>query len=68
MKELIEVLFGEYIPVTYETIVQTADGFENVSVIPAGLAGVDWTYVLGVGLFAITLFCAFRILGGILKR
>lgn len=68
MKELIEVLFGEYIPITYDTVVETLEGFETVSVIPSGLAGVDWTYVLGVGLFGLTLYCAFRILGGILNR
>lgn len=68
MKELIEVLFGEYVPVSYETVVETADGFTSVDVIPSGLSGVDWQYVLGIGLFALTLYCAFRILGGILKR
>lgn len=61
MRDLILSLFGNYTPVTY------TDG-NNVAVIPDGLAGVDLVWFSGVLLFAITLYCVFRILGGVFKK
>lgn len=57
MQTVIENIFGVYTPVT------GADG-----VIPAGMAGVDWSYVAGVALFAIVLLCFFKIVGAVIKR
>lgn len=57
MKTVIENLFGVYTPVT------GADG-----IIPSGAAGVDWGYIAGVVLFAIVLFCFFKIVGAVIKR
>lgn len=84
MKELIEAIFGEYVPITYEltSVVsvpnqQLVDGtvvnYETSStvvntIIPEGMAGVDWTYVLGVLGFFIVLYCILRIIGGVISR
>lgn len=57
MRDLMISLFGLYQPVQYVTI-------QGDTIIPAGMSGVDWTYVLGIGLFALTLFCVFRLIGG----
>lgn len=74
MKELIISIFGEYVPITYthefaqwdvateQYIVMQED------VIPAGLAGCDWTYILGVVAFLVVLYCVLRIIGGVISR
>lgn len=61
MRDIIVNLFGTYTPVTY------TDG-NNVAVIPDGFAGVDWSWLSGVLLFALTLYCVLRILGGAFKK
>lgn len=53
--------FGTYTPVTY------TDG-SGVSVIPSGMAGVDWQYLAGVFIFCIFIFSLFRFLGGIFRH
>lgn len=63
MKELIISVFGEYTPVTYSAIVSGA----AVEVIPSGAAGVDWAFIAGVGFAALVVYCAFRLLGGLLN-
>lgn len=60
MLEAIQSIFGVYTPITY-----VADG---VSVIPAGLSGVNMEYVLEGVLFAICLMSVFKIIGVILKK
>lgn len=65
MLSILESLFGTYTPVTYESVSSTG---ALIEVIPNGLSGVDWPYILGVFLFAICLYSVFRILGVILSR
>lgn len=60
MRDIIINLFGIYTPVTYN------DGVNDV--IPSGMAGVDWTFIAGVFLFSLTLYCVFRVIGGIFKN
>lgn len=73
VRDLIVSLFGAYTPVTYTMTsgVPLSDGtvsaIENI-VIPAGLAGVDWTWVAGVFLFAIVLHGFLRMVGVLLKN
>ena len=64
MQTILFNLFGSYTPVTYQ--VPYEDTYYEV--IPQGLAGVDWTYILGIGLFAICLYSVFRIIGSIISR
>lgn len=65
MKQLIETIFGTYVPVTY--IEYLPDG-TSYSVIPAGLGGVDWAYVLGVLGFFLVLYCVLRIVGAVINK
>ena len=71
MKELIETLFGSYEPVmTQQAVSTTVDGViqtEYIEVVASGLAGVDWPWVAGVFLFGVTLYCALRIVGALIK-
>lgn len=74
MKALIQSIFGTYVPITYDTFqtaIDSTTGQETsvlVEVIPNGLSGVDWTYVLGVVAFLIMLYCILRIIGGVITR
>lgn len=76
MKELIEQLFGTYVPVTYEVTstvtTVTEEGSttitETAAQIATGMAGVDWEYIAGVLLFAIVLASVFKLIGVILKN
>lgn len=69
VKDLIESLFGSYVPVSYESYLELSDGtVQSVEVIPGGFAGVDWGWISGVLLFAISLYCIFKIIGGLLKN
>lgn len=61
MRSVIYDLFGVYTPVYYTD----SDG---IDIIPSGMAGVDWTWVAGVILFAITLYCVFRLVGVIFSH
>lgn len=64
MKDILLAIFGAYIPLTAPTL--TATG-EIVDAVIPGLAGVDWPYLAGVVLFAIVLYCFFRLVGVLLK-
>ena len=69
MKDFIISLFGVYEPVTYrvtECLGMTSEGVpitEVYEVVASGAAGLDWPWLMGVGLFAIVLYSLFRILG-----
>lgn len=66
MKDIIINIFGEYTPVYTDSY--TTDGVFNGTVVASGAAGVDWTYIGGVVLFAISLYCVFRIIGSLIKN
>lgn len=66
MRTLIEVIFGLYSPVM--TDVYDELGNYVGSVVASGAAGVDWTYIGGVVLFAIVLWSFFRLLGVVLRH
>lgn len=61
IRDLFRALFGVYTPVSYSL----ADGS---SIIPAGASGVDFEYVLSVCLFALVVYCLFRLLGLLFQR
>ena len=72
MKELIVHVFGTYSPVMSQEIISyTVEDvtYSNVvNVVAPGAAGVDWTWVAGVFLFAIVLWSFFRLVGLLLAR
>lgn len=55
-RNLIISLFGTYAPLV------NSDGSYV-----EGIAGVDWTYILGVQLFIVVLYCVLRMIGGVLS-
>lgn len=61
IRDLFRALFGVYTPVSFTL----ADG---TSVIPAGASGIDFEYVLSVALFALVVYCLFRLLGLLFTR
>lgn len=65
MRSIVESIFGVYTPVT--SPVYDADGAFLYDAVAEGAAGVDWTYVLGVLLFAIVLYCTLRMIEAVLK-
>lgn len=65
VREIIESIFGNYNPIIYETMDVEGNILE---VIPDGLAGVDWPYVLGVLGFFVVLYCVLRIVGSVISK
>lgn len=61
IRDLLSSLFGVYTPISYTDS-------SGVSVVPAGLAGVNMEYVASVFLFALVLWCLFRLLGLFFQR
>ena len=66
MRTLIEMIFGIYTPVTTD-VFDAAGGYVGTTV-ASGAAGVDWTYIGGVVLFAIVLWSFFRLLGVVIRH
>ena len=64
----LESIFGEYQPKTYSVTTYFPDGSSvtSVEVVP-GLAGLDYAWIAGVGLFALFLFCLLKLIGGVVK-
>lgn len=61
-------LFGDYTPRTQTITDHLADGSTVTyqEVVP-GLAGLDWPWLVSVGLFALFLYGLLRIIGGLIK-
>lgn len=61
-------LFGEYQPRTQTVTEYLADGTEvTYQQYVDGLAGLDWTWIASVVLFAMSLYCVLRMIGGCLR-
>lgn len=69
LAETIRSLFGTYTPRT-QTVTTYYDGqpISTEEQIVPGLAGLDYEWLAGVGMFALVTFCLFRLLGGNLKN
>lgn len=65
LKTVFDDIIGQYVPVTYTSY--TSDGTE-VMVIPDGVAGVDWSYILSGILIVVCIYGLVRIIGGIIKN
>lgn len=69
LADTIRSLFGSYTPRT-QTVTTYYDGqpiATEEQIIP-GLAGLDFEWLVGVGMFALVTFCLFRLLGGVLRH
>lgn len=60
-------ILGEYSPATYQTITYMDDATVVTTEIVPGLAGLDWPWIASAGIFALMLFCLFKLLGGLWK-
>lgn len=65
---MVTTLFGDYTPRTYSVTTYLSDGstVTTTEYVP-GLAGMDWPWIAGVALFALVLYCFFKLLGGVLR-
>lgn len=64
---LINSIFGEYTPRTYTTSTYIdGEAVETTEIVP-GLAGLDWSWLCGVALFALMLYSVLRLFGGVLR-
>ena len=68
LADTVTALFGPYTPRTQTIIDYLSDGTAVTSqqVIP-GLAGLDWPWLVSVGLFALFLYGLLRLIGGLIK-
>jgi len=66
--DTIRSLFGVYTPRT-QTVTTYYDGqvIATEEQLVPGLAGLDYEWLAGVGIFALITFCLFRLLGGVLR-
>ena len=64
--QVIVDLFGEYEPRTQTVTEIMSDGsaVTHEEIVP-GVAGLDWQWLAGVGLFSLFLYCVLRMIGGI---
>ena len=69
LSAVVSNLFGTYTPRTQTVTEYLADGSSVTydEVIP-GVAGLDWPWLAGVGLFGLSLWSLFLLIGGVLKR
>lgn len=68
MKDFLESILGTYEPVSYSTFEYIDEQLMVIEVIPDGLAGVDWLYILSGIAFLICIYSVFRILGGLICK
>ena len=68
MARVITSLLGEYTPRTQTVTEHLSDGTTSTyqEIVP-GVAGMDFVWLAGALLFALVLFCIFKIIGGLLK-
>lgn len=66
MVDFLQSVLGEYVPVVYEYFDIALDQYHEV--IPSGMAGVDWPYIIGGLAFLIMLYSVFRIIGIFIEK
>lgn len=66
IKALIETILGVYVPIYTDVYDET--GTVIGQAVAQGVAGVDWTFVIGGIIFAVTLYCILRMIGGVVTN
>lgn len=68
LADAVRAVFGDYNPRTHTVTTYLTDGTAVTAdeVIP-GLAGLDYVWLASVLLFALSLYCIFRMIGGLLR-
>lgn len=69
IRDWIESILGTYTPISYTQTIIDADGVTRASnsVIPNGVAGLDWSYIVTACLLLVAIYSAFRIMGILLQ-
>lgn len=66
---IINSIIGTYTPVTYEVTTELSDGtLSSYDAVASGMAGVDWPWVISAAIYALFIYCIFRLIGGIFRR
>lgn len=65
IRDFLISILGEYNPVSY---IYSVSEDTVLSVIPDGLAGVDWLYVGTLALLLVVIFCVLKCLGGLICK
>ena len=60
LKQFFDILLGPYTPVSYE--------YGTDTIIPSGMAGMDWPYIVRALAFLLVFYCIFRLVGVILCK
>lgn len=74
MVDFLASILGTYSPVTYQVTEMcynpSIEDIEEItySVVPNGLAGVDWLYILSGLLFIVVVWSVFKLLGGLICK
>lgn len=61
LKEILNVFIGSYEPITYVNA-------EGISVIPEGLAGVDFGWIAGALIVILGVYSIFRVIGIVISK
>lgn len=65
IRDFLISILGEYTPVSY---IYSVSEDTVISVIPDGLAGVDWLYVGTLALVVVVIYCVFKCIGGLICK
>lgn len=69
MRDVVALVFGEYTPRTQTVTEHLSDGSSvTYTEVVSGVAGLDWEWITGAGLFALAMFSFFKIVGVFLKN
>ena len=61
IKDFLDTILGTYVPM----VTTLPDG----NIVPLdGFAGVDYPYLIRAGVFLITIYCVYKIIGGLICR
>lgn len=66
IKNIVFQILGDYTPVMTDSY--TTDGAFLGTEVAFGMAGVDWPFIAGCVLLALTLYCVFRIIGSVINN
>lgn len=61
----LNLCIGTYTPITYT--ITDAEGVTS-AIIPAGVAGVDWSYVGSILIICVSIYSVLRLCGAVLSR
>lgn len=66
IRDFLISILGDYTPVSYQVYDVASDTV--ASVIPSGVAGVDWLYVGTLALLVVVIYCVLKCLGGLICK